>query len=367
MSAKIIIDGRAIGSSSGRYIAKLVDQLGRQNNKEHHYLLLVRPADRALGQKLVRKNVRLVLAAIDDFSWAEQLRLPRILKRLKPDLVHFCFPQHPILWRGPFILTIHDLTMLRFGRSDLASRVKQQTFRGVINRGLRVAEHIIVPTDYVRQDLVDSLGADPDKITRIYEAADRLAVHPQPIPKLGGLDFILSVSNGLVHKNNRRLVAAHQQLLAKHPRLHLVLAGRVTPEVEAVVSGAKQVITTGKISDSELAWAYRQSRGLIMASLSEGFGLPGLEAWQFDLPLLASQATCLPEVYGPAAGYFDPKDTNSIAMTIDRLLSDRIWSKQLVLAGQKRRQDFDWADTAQATVAVYRRALTSLDVGPTGL
>ena len=359
MSVRIVIDGRAIGSSSGRYIAKLVDQLGRQSGNDHHYLLLVRPADRALGQKLVRKNVELVLVDIDDFSWAEQLRLPRVLKKLKPDLVHFCFPQHPVLWRGAFVLTIHDLTMLRFRRPDTVSRIKQQVFRGVINWGLRAAEHIIVPTDYVRQDLIDSLGANPDKVSRIYEAADRLAGQPQPIPKLDGLDFVLSVGNGLAHKNNRRLVAAQQQLLVKHPRLHLVLAGRVTPEVETAVSGARQVITTGKISDSELVWAYRQARGLIMASLSEGFGLPGLEAWQFDLPVLASQTTCLPEVYGSAAGYFDPEDVSSMATTIDRLLSDRTWQKQLVAGGQKRRQDFDWANTARQTTTVYRRVLTA--------
>ena len=357
MAAKIVIDGRTINSSSGRYVYKLVDYLGRQKTPKQHYLLLVRPTDRTLAQKLVRKNVELVSAPFADFSWAEQLRLPRLLKRLKPDLVHFCFPQHPVLWTGPFVLTVHDLTMLRFSRPGPANYFKQQAFRGVINRGLRAAEHIITPTDYVRQDLIDSLGADPAKITRIYEAADSLGGQAKPIEKLEGLDFILSVSNGLGHKNNQRLVAAHQQLLAKHPGLHLVLAGRLTGELESAIRGSKQVVTTGRISDCELVWAYRQARALVMASLSEGFGLPGLEAWQFDLPVLASDNTCLPEVYGPAAGYFDPKDTSSIAQAIDRLIVDPTLSKRLVAAGQTRRQQFDWVETAEQTASIYHRVL----------
>lgn len=94
-----------------------------------------------------------------------------------------------------------------------------------------------------------------------------------------------------------------------------------------------------------------------MASLSEGFGLPGLEAWQFDLPVLASDNTCLPEVYGPAAGYFDPKDTSSIAQAIDRLIVDPTLSKRLVAAGQTRRQQFDWVETAEQTASIYHRVL----------
>ena len=358
MAARIVIDGRTIGSSSGRYVAKLVDALGRRDDKGLRYLLLVRPADRSLAQKLVRKNVELVLADIDDFSWAEQLRLPRLLKRLKPDLVHFCFPQHPVLWTRPFVLTVHDLTMLRFCRPGLANRVKQQIFRGVINRGLRAAEHIIVPTDYVGQDLIDNLGADPAKITRTHEAADSLSSQPKLIAKLEDLDFILGVSSGLKHKNTPRLVAAHQSLLAKYPKLHLALVGRITPEVEVATRNAKQVITTGRVDDSELVWAYQKAQCLVMPSLSEGFGLPGVEAWQFDLPVLAADNTCLPEVYGPAAGYFDPKNPGSIAEAISRLLGDNSWRRQLVAAGRKRRLDFSWEQTAAQTVAAYRQSLS---------
>ena len=356
-SARIVIDGRTIGSSSGRYVAKLVDYLGRLKTPGQHYLLLVRPTDLALARPLARANVELVAADIADFSLAEQTRLPRLLRRLQPDLVHFCFPQHPLFWRGPFILTIHDLTMLRFGRPGPVEAIKRQVFRQIIIRGLKAAEHIIVPTNYTRQDLIDSLGGKPDKIETIYDAADNLSNQTKPIASLAGRQFLLSVSNGAVHKNNHRLAAAHQQLLARHPKLHLALIGRITPELQAAAKDAKQVVITGRVSDPELVWAYRQAEALVIASLSEGFGLPGVEAWQFDLPVLGSRATCLPEVYGSAAGYFDPNRVESITSAVDRLLTDNVWRKKLITAGRKRRRDFSWEQTARQTAAVYRRAV----------
>ncbi len=356
-SARIVIDGRTIGSSSGRYVAKLVDGLGQLKSPGHHYLLLVRPTDRSLAQPLVRANVELVEVDIADFSLAEQLRLPRLIDHLRPDLVHFCFPQHPLAWSGPFVLTVHDLTALRFGRPGPINWTKRQLFRRVIVRGLRQAEHIIVPTDYVRQDLIDNLRARPEKIRLIYEAADDLSRKAKTIPSLSGRQFLLSVSNGLVHKNNRRLVAAHQQLLTKHPRLHLALVGRITPEIRAATTGVRQVVVTGPVSDAELVWAYRQARALVMASLSEGFGLPGVEAWQFDLPVLAARATCLPEVYGPAASYFDPARVDSMAAAIDQLLVGSRLRQRLIAAGRQRRQQFSWQQTSQQTAAVYHQAL----------
>ena len=356
-SARIVIDGRTIGSSSGRYVAKLVEGLGRLNAPGHHYLLLLRPSDRSLAQPLARTNVELVEADIADFSLAEQLRLPRLLDRLRPDLVHFCFPQHPLSWSGPFVLTVHDLTALRFGRPGPINWTRRRLFRRVIIRGLARAEHIIVPTDYVRQDLIDSFRTRPEKIRRIYEAADDLSRVAKAIPSLSGRQFLLSVSNGLVHKNNRRLVAAHQQLLGKYPRLHLALVGRITPEIEAATVGTRQVVATGPVSDAELVWAYRRARALVMASLSEGFGLPGVEAWQFDLPVLAARATCLPEVYGPAASYFDPARVDSIATAADQLLAGPQLRQRLIAAGRQRRQQFSWQRTAQQTAAVYQQAL----------
>lgn len=354
---RIAIDGRTIGSSSGRYVAKLVESLAGLKPPGQHYLLLVRPDDWPLAKSLAADNVELVAADIADFSLAEQIRLPGLLRRLRPDLVHFCFPQHPLVWRRRFILTIHDLTMLRFGRPGPAEAAKRKLFRRVIIRGLRRAEHIIVPTDHSRQDLVETLGGDSGKIEVIYDAADNLGGQSRPIPALAGRQFLLSVGNGLSHKNNRRLVAAHQRLLERHPGIYLALVGRVTPELRRAAEGARQVIITGPVSDAELVWAYRQAEALMMASLSEGFGLPGVEAWQFDLPVLSSRTTCLPEVYGLAAGYFDPWRVGSIAAAAARLLTDPGWRRQLVAAGRQRRRQFSWQQTAAQTAALYRRAI----------
>ena len=371
MSAKIVIDARTISSSSGRYVYKLIDYLQHLDNT-NKYKVLLRPQDSQYWQPN-NPNWQVVEAPFADFSFDEQLALNRLLKRLKPDLVHFCFPQHPILYRGKFVVTIHDLTLLHskhslnnfFTQLNFKKYLKAKVFQAVFKRAANKSSYIITPTDYVKQDLLSNLKLDQQKVIRIYEAADRLVeTKPSLIPKLTPeTPFILSVSNGLAHKNNRRLIAAHQRLLVTHPNLRLAMVGRLNAQQKELRAEAKrqnwrQVIFTGFVSDNQLVWAYQHARAYVFPSLSEGFGLPGLEAMQFDLPLISSRATCLPEVYGRAAHYFDPRDVAEIARAIDQVLSDGTLRKNLLKRATKRRKLYGWYKTAEATLEVYQKALS---------
>ena len=371
MSAKIAIDARTISSSSGRYVYKLLEHMQRLD-KVNQFKVLLRPQDRNYWRP-TRSNWQVVSAPFADFSFAEQLSLNRLLKAMKPDLVHFCFPQHPVLYRGRFVVTIHDLTMLHHGQQldnsfiqpNLRKCVKNIVFRLVLKRAANQASYVITPTNYVKQDLVDFLGVDPGKMVRIYEAADKFVDSPSsPVPALAHqTPFILSVSNGLPHKNNRRLIIAHQKLLTKHPDIKLALVGRLNGYQKKLAEEVKQqnwkqVIFTGFVSDEQLVWAYQHASAYIFPSLSEGFGLPGLEAMHFDLPLVSSQATCLPEVYGGAAHYFDPRDTADTARAIHQVLSQDRLRENLLKQAAKQRKLYDWHKTAKSTLAVYRKALT---------
>ena len=96
----------------------------------------------------------------------------------------------------------------------------------------------------------------------------------------------------------------------------------------------------------------------VFPSLSEGFGLPGLEAMLYGLPVAASRATCLPEVYGDAAEYFDPTSTDDIRSTINRLLSNPHRLAELRLTGLERVKNFSWLRMAEQTLSVYERVLS---------
>ena len=119
----------------------------------------------------------------------------------------------------------------------------------------------------------------------------------------------------------------------------------------------KNVIFTGYVTDGELASFYQQASFLILPSLSEGFGLPGLEAMAAGLPVLSSNASCLPEVYGSAAEYFDPRNTDELAKKITSLLNSPERLGELRQLGLAQAKKYSWAKMAESTLAIYNRIL----------
>ena len=117
------------------------------------------------------------------------------------------------------------------------------------------------------------------------------------------------------------------------------------------------MLFTGFVEDQQLRWLYEHCRAYIFPSLSEGFGLPGLEAMRHNAPVVSSNATCLPEVHGPAAHYFDPRDTQDIADKIHDVLTDDALRKDLIAKGATQVTTFSWSRMAKQTLEVFERVL----------
>src|SRR5690606_9460588 len=125
--------------------------------------------------------------------------------------------------------------------------------------------------------------------------------------------FIMYVGQQSDYKNIGRLAAAHQQLLSKHPDLGLILVGSLNESAKQnketfEKKGYRNILFTGFLPDEQLNWLYEKAEAYVFPSLMEGLGLPGLEAMAHGTPLVSSNASCLPEVYGSAAKYFNPLD-----------------------------------------------------------
>jgi glycosyltransferase involved in cell wall biosynthesis len=120
---------------------------------------------------------------------------------------------------------------------------------------------------------------------------------------------------------------------------------------------AERVVFTGFVSDAELMSLYREAALYVYPSLSEGFGLQGLEAMGAGVPVLAAKASCLPEVYGGAAVYFDPHNVKDQAEKIADLLGNEGLRERLKVAGQKRVAEFSWRRMAETTLASYVEAV----------
>lgn len=174
--------------------------------------------------------------------------------------------------------------------------------------------------------------------------------------------FILYPAKTWPHKNHIRLFQALAQLRDRHGlSIPLVCTGRPVEEywptiqqALAALSLERIVIFTGHLADEQMAALLTTAAFLVFPSLFEGLGIPVLEAMQFGLPILTSNAACLPEVAGDAALYLDPREVDSIAEGIHRAWSSPSVLEELRTKSAARVGKFDWRVAAPQFLAAYR-------------
>lgn len=361
----IVIDGRELRTTTGRYVERLLHYL-QQIDEENTYTVLLKPKDMD-GWQASNPRFTTVSCPHKEFTFDEQLGLLRQLNGLHADLVHFPMVQQPVLYRGPVVTTMNDLTTVRFSnpaKNPLVYWYKQRVYSWLNKRVARKSAAIITYSEFVRGDVVDFTGVNVDKFTVTNLAADPIPEPPQAVPGLEGKQYLLYVGRPTPHKNLGRLIDAFAELQKSHPDLLLVLAGRKDAnyrlhEASVQQKGISGVVFTDFIEESQLRWLYENCSAYVFPSLSEGFGLPGLEAMLHGAPVASSNATCLPEIYGDAALYFDPTSIDDMKRAITEILNDESLRAALVQKGHERVQKYSWERMARQTLDVYRSVLGS--------
>lgn len=356
---KIAIDARELRTSTGRYIERLIHYL-QKIDSENNYVVLLKPKDVA-GWVPTNARFKAVACRYREFTFEEQLGFKKQLDEIGADLVHFGMVQQPILYEGKVVTTIHDLTTVRFLNPDknyYVLKAKQQVYKQVIKRAARKSLAVITPSEFVKKDLVDFTGIKPDKITVTYESADPITEKQEVVSELEGTKFIMYIGRPTPHKNLERLIEAFVLLQKDNPDLRLVLAGKKDANYQRIEQGVAQrgienVVFTDFVSEGQLRWLYENCQAYVFPSLSEGFGLPGLEAMIHGAPVVSSNAACLPEIYGDAAHYFDPIDVNAMAKAINKVLADSALRKQLTDNGKLRTSLYSWQRMAEQTLEIY--------------
>lgn len=359
---KIAIDARELRTSTGRYIERLIHYL-QQIDQTNHYVILLKPKDMDTWQP-TNPNFTKVACPHKEFSFAEQIGLKKQLEELRVDLVHFGMVQQPVWYKAsPVVTTMQDLTTLRFKNPDknpLVFTLKQKVYAWVNKKVAKKSAHIITISEFVKRDLMAFTGVSPDKITVTLESADKLPTGSEPVAALTDTQFIMYVGRPTPHKNLRRLIDAFALLQQTHPDLVLALAGKkdgnyLRHEAYVKEQGVRNVVFTGFVSDQQLRWMYEHTAVYCFPSLSEGFGLPGLEAMLHGAPVASSTATCLPETHGQAAHYFDPYSVEDMARAIDDILIDDTLRQTLIAKGKAHVATFSWRRMAEQTLAVYEK------------
>lgn len=367
---RIVIDARNLLSTTGRYYERTLCYLQQIDSINDYHLLLNSAGIKYWESQAHPDNFTAHLCDVPYFSLAEQRILPRIINDLSPDLVHFTFQQKPLRIKSPYILTVFDLTQLKFdnqkpGTNKLLWKLKQKILALGFNSNIKNASHIITASNYVANEIATNYGVDRAKISTIYGGSELAKMNAEPIAKLAGQDFILYVGNAFAHKNVIRLVDAYQILLNNNPDLKLAVAGKIDVFHQQLIdyAAAKNLtgfVHLGFVTDNELAWAYKNATAYIMPSLSEGLGMPGLEAMSYECLVVSSNATCSPEIYKDAARYFDPLDIDDMAEKISEVISNKDLQKKLVENGQKLLKKYDYKITAQKTLESYNKVSAEL-------
>jgi glycosyltransferase involved in cell wall biosynthesis len=371
--SRIVIDGRWLKASGiGRYVENLAT-LAIQLDTKNEYIMLVPPG--ASGSLAVPKNrVQYVETDIMWYTPQEQIALPKLLDSLKPDLVHFLNFNVPLTYRKPFVVTVHDLTMLRFKNirggliAPFTYRLKDVVMRHVLKTAIKRSQVVFTPSQFVADDIAKQYRVEPSKLIVTYNAADTLVKQGKVNLKKHKIraPYLLSVGNMYPNKNIERLIRA-MKLLADDPSFkhQLVLVGKADAFSERLKKLAHKlklddrVIFTGFVEDAELVGLYNGATAFVFPSLSEGFGIPGLEAMEYGVPVVSSNATCLPEVYGDAALYFDPSKKEDIARAIRELINDPALQERLRKLGAAQAKKYNWKEPAMKMLAGYKKALST--------
>ncbi|MDO8592003.1 MAG: glycosyltransferase family 1 protein [bacterium] len=365
MPKRIVIDARESGTSTGRYVDKLIEYLHKL--QPAYEVIVLTKAPRIEFMKTTAPDFMVVESNYKEFTFAEQVGFLRQLNGQKADLVHFGMIQQPILYRGKAVTAILDLTTARFrnpAKNWLVYWFKQQVYKWVIKRVARKSSRVITISNFIKKDVAQYAKISPNKICVIYPAADKITVPAEPLVSLADKDFIMHVGRAQPHKNLKNLVEAFAKLKRSQPKLQLVFVGKIDDNYRLLQKyvknrGVDDVVFTDFVSEGQLRWLYENARAYVFPSLSEGFGLPGLEALAHGLPLISSRATCLPEIYKDAAIYFDPKNTSDIAEKIKMVLDSPKIAHKMHEAGPMVATQYSWEKTAQQTLALYEQALES--------
>jgi glycosyltransferase involved in cell wall biosynthesis len=364
----------------GRYVFELVENLQKIDQNNDYFLFFNQPE----FDNFQATNPRFhkVLVNAKHYSLAEQTKFLRILNNHHLDLMHFTHFNAPILYHRPSIVTIHDLTLHFFPGKKMTSPLHRLAYGATIRASVYKAKKIIAVSRGTGKDLEKVLHIPLSKIQMIYEG-----INPdfKPLNNPARLQstltkyqiqkpFLLYTGVWRSHKNIAGLLQAFAKLRKKHD-LQLVITGRkdniyakeifqkaqslgLMPESRSPHS-TPLVVFPGLVSEHELVDLLNAAQLFVFPSFYEGFGLPALEAMQCATPVAVSNTSCLPEICGNNAVYFDPYSPSDMAEKISNLLKDQALQEKLIHSGLEHVKKFSWSKMAHETHQLYLHAISA--------
>ncbi len=370
---RVLVDATAIPAELrgvGRYLDNLLPALVAAGVE---VTAVAQARDRAhfesLGTRCV-PGVAVPAGRVGRLAW-EQYGLPSVAARVAPDVLHSPHYTHPLCWRGPLVVTVHDGTF--FSDPQWHTRSKGPFFRTATRIAVRRAEVCVVPAQATADALIGRLGADPERLQVAHLGVDSELFRPPDAAAKArvraslGLaadeEFVAFLGTLEPRKNVPALirgwVSACARLGDRAPTLVLAGGAGWDADVDAAIAAVPaglRLLRPGYLPLADLPGLLGAATVVAYPSLGEGFGLPVLEAMACGAAVLTTRRLALPEVGGDAVAYAEPDDA-SIAETLLGLLTDPQLRERLGHAGLARAPLFSWEACAAAHLRAYELAV----------
>jgi glycosyltransferase involved in cell wall biosynthesis len=358
----------------GNYALNLLRELSKIDNKNEYLVYL--------NKDYVNNNIfsnpnfeKKIISKRPEIYKHLSIPIDIITKKRKFDFFHFLYNAPSLIVPCPFVLTIHDVSYKYIPNMISKRNLMSITLQLTLNA--RKAVKIITVSENSKKDIVNFFHIPEEKIEVIYEGVDnsfRPVRDEQKKKEIGekyGLPdkFILYVGTYLPHKNLETLLYAYRDVKKQLKIPHsLVLAGnkgRNYEEISRLISKldlGKDVKTIGFVPDEDLPSVYSLSDLFVFPSHYEGFGLPLLEAMACGVPVISSDASCLPEIGGDAVIYFSAEDVEGLTKKMIKVISNKNLRDDLIERGIHRAKLFSWRKMAEATLKVYEDVYQELHI-----
>lgn len=364
---KIGIDARLYSQTGvGTYLRNFIHELKTNPPKDITFYLYILPSDE---EKLapLPSNFIIRKAPYLWHSFSEQFAFLRILNDDHLDLMHFTYFGYPVLYKKKFIATVHDLTPLLFKTGKASTKnpliygIKHFFFKHILRSQIENAVSIITPTKTVKNQITQEYGSHiKDKTVPLYEGIGYELAQTKENEFLKSRyqkPFFIYVGNFYPHKNIKRLVEAFagvktgSQLLLIGPKDHFSIS--VLQDIEQFKM-KDRIIIVDNATTPDLVFFYKHAQALIHPSLSEGFGLPIIEAAYFNLPIIASNIPVFQELLKGRYVSFNPHDIADIQNKIANFISHPLKADYGSILAQ-----YSFKTMAQQTLSLYHDALES--------
>lgn len=363
LNMRIGIDARLISETGvGRYIRNLLDSL-QHVDSHNEYVVFLRKKNFDTFS-IPNNRWKKVMAEVPWHTVREQFIMPKIFTNQHLDLVHVPYFNVPILYSGPMIITLHDLTILHFdtGKAStlpwLLYQIRRLGYRFVLWQGVHKAVKIIAVSHATKKEIIQHFRVPEDKIIVTYEGIDQnfegQKARNIKNEKIISGQYLLYVGNAYPHKNLNILLAAFKEYvksnLYSERRMKLILVGkddffyRRLKKAVAELELDNGIVFFGSASDVQLLNLYRNAYALVFPSLMEGFGLPAIEALAVGCPVICSDIPVFHEILGNNATYFDPHNPVDICQ---KLVSP-IGRKRVLPAAK-----YNWDKMTKSTQEAY--------------